>query len=74
MLLGIYANFLQLKSDHVAVYHVPHWEQAHDIPHLGLEIAEVGFFPVTDLPEGTSPGTKQRIEEFLSGRTPTEYW
>ena len=73
-LVGAYANFLQLKSDHVLVYEVPDWEEAGPAPHLGFEIAEIGFFPPDALPEGTSPGTRLRIEEALTRRRTTVYW
>ena len=73
-LVGVYANFLQLKSDHVAVYHVPSWEDAGTPPHLGFEIAEYGFYALDDLPQGTTEGTKRRIAEFLKGLEPTVYW
>jgi len=73
-LVGAYANFLQLKSDHVLVYEVQEWEEAGPAPHLGFEIAEYGFFPPDALPEDTTPGTRQRLEEFFSNRRPTTYW
>ena len=73
-LVGAYANFLQLKSDHVVVFEVPQWEQDGPAPHLGYEIAEVGFFPPDALPAETTPGTRQRLEEFFSRRRPTTYW
>jgi 8-oxo-dGTP pyrophosphatase MutT (NUDIX family) len=73
-LVGAYANFLQLKSDHVIVYEVPEWEEAGDAPHADFEIAEAGFFPPDALPEGTTPGTRQRLDEYFSNRRPTTYW
>lgn len=73
-LVGAYANFLQLKSDHVLVYEVPDWEEAGPAPHLGFEIAEIDFFAPDALPEGTTPGTRLRIEEFLTKRRTTDYW
>ncbi len=73
-LVGVYANFLQLKSDHVVIYAVPDWEDAGPAPHMGFEIAESGFFAPDALPEGTTPGTRQRLEEYFTGRTPTVYW
>jgi 8-oxo-dGTP pyrophosphatase MutT (NUDIX family) len=73
-LVGAYANFLQLKSDHVLVYEVPNWDHDGPARHLGFEIAEIGFFPPDALPDGTSPGTRLRIEEFLTRRRTTVYW
>ncbi|MEQ8747893.1 NUDIX domain-containing protein [Pyruvatibacter sp.] len=73
-LVGAYANFLQLKSDHVLVYAVSAWEDAGPAPHLGVEIAEMGFFAPDALPAGTTPGTRLRLEEFFKQRRPTTYW
>lgn len=73
-LVGLYANFLQLKSDHVAVYEVVEWEDAGPAPHLGLEIAETRFFPFDALPETVTPGTRQRLAEYREQRTASEYW
>ena len=73
-LIGLYANFLQLKSDHVAVYEISDWEEAGPAPHLGVEIAETGFFPLDALPDGVTPGTRQRLEEYRSRRHGSEFW
>lgn len=73
-LVGAYANFLQLKSDHVVVFAVPHWEDVGPAPHMGVEIAEMGFFPPDALPDGTSPGTRQRLKEYFTRCRPTTYW
>jgi len=73
-LIGAYANFLQLKSDHVLVYAVPEWEDAGPAPHMGIEIAEAGFFPLDALPEDTTPGTRRRLAEFFRRRRPDVHW
>ncbi|NKC50728.1 NUDIX domain-containing protein [Ochrobactrum cytisi] len=38
------------------------------------EIAECGFFPLDDLPEGTTPSTKRRLQEALHDLEPLPLW
>lgn len=62
-LLGMYANFEDSKSDHVAVF------GATEVTLSGKhddEIAELGWFPVDALPIDVSPGTYDRIAEWIS--------
>ena len=64
-LLGVYDSFGERKSDHIAVFVSERFDLVggHD-----EEIAEVGFFPFEGLPEGVSPGTRARVEDYLAGR------
>lgn len=72
-LSGIFFNRSLSRRDHVLVYVVrafrvigpraPDWE-----------IAEARFFPVADLPEGTTRATRARLDEILSGRTLSANW
>lgn len=63
-LLGVYFNRHASRRDHVAVYVLRQFHQtAPKLP--DHEIAASGFFPVTALPEGTTPGTQARIQEAL---------
>ena len=73
-LLGLYANFREFKSDHVALFGVESdaWERGSWQP--DAEIAEWNFFAPDSLPEGVSPGTQRRIVEILEGREPDELW
>jgi 8-oxo-dGTP pyrophosphatase MutT (NUDIX family) len=64
-LLGFYDNFGERKSDHIAIY-VP--ERFELVGRHDEEIAEVAFFPLDQLPEGVSRGTRARIEDYLAGR------
>ena len=73
-LVGIYANFLQSTFDHIAVYDVAEWEPAGPPLHLGIEIAEVGFFDPQALPDDISPGTRLRLEEYWGRRRPGAHW
>lgn len=70
-LVSIHANFAHFKGDHVAVFEVEHWER---VAASSLEIAESGFFSATDLPEGTTGGTRRRIGEILSDEPPPRDW
>lgn len=72
-LAGLYANFREFKSDHVALYVLDHaaYEQ---VPRRSPEIAEAGFFAPDDLPAGISASTRRRIAEIVEGRAPDELW
>jgi ADP-ribose pyrophosphatase YjhB (NUDIX family) len=70
-LLGVYGNFKQGKSDHVAVFVIRDWEQA---PSNDLEIANAGFFAPDALPEPMSGAARRRIDEFLGRREVTPDW
>ena len=43
-------------------------------PPPSWEIAEVGFFPLNKLPEGTTEGTRRRLEEILYGAPVSAAW
>ena len=64
--LGIYHNRREGKDDHVIVYVA---RAATDALHGAdvLEVAEVGWFALDALPDGTTPATRRRIVEFRDG-------
>lgn len=72
-LFGLYANFREFKSDHVAMYVIEAGSYDSE-PRRSAEIAEYGFYPVDALPEDTSPSTRRRIAEVLEARAPDELW
>ncbi|HXF55035.1 MAG TPA: NUDIX domain-containing protein [Hyphomicrobiaceae bacterium] len=72
-LFGIYANFRIFPSDHVALFVVRHWRLAAGAA-LSREIAERGFFPRSDLPEGTTSSVRRRLAEVLDGAAREELW
>jgi len=72
-LFGLYANFREFKSDHVALYVVSPGTYERE-ERRSLEIAEYGFFPLDALPEGTSGATRARLEEISKGLTPPAMW
>lgn len=69
---GIFLNDAQFRGDHVACFVVRRFRVAGFSPNA--EIAEARFFPVGRLPEGTTPGTRRRIAEVLSGEAPPRAW
>lgn len=67
-LLGIYANFLEGKSDHVAIFYSREFELRPFVPNN--EIAAREWFPLDALPEDISPRTRKRLEELAEGGSP----
>ncbi|MHC1548267.1 NUDIX domain-containing protein [Phyllobacterium sp. K27] len=72
-LFAIYHNAHASKRDHVALYICKSFRQV--APFLAnREIAEAGFFKLDDLPEETTPSTRQRLAEILGGLEPPLFW
>lgn len=71
-LLGLYAHFSQGASHHVAVLPVHTWRGVLQVD--GVEIAEAGFFPVTALPDATTPATRRRLAEYCDHQGPAAEW
>ena len=69
---GIFLNDKHYPGDHVACFVVRKFEQGAFSGNA--EIAEARFFPVSDLPDTTTPGTRRRIAEVLEGRPPDREW
>lgn len=69
---GFFLNDAQFPGDHVACFVVRRFREAGFTPNA--EIAEARFFPSGQLPEGTTPGTRRRIAEVLSGEAPARTW
>ncbi len=71
-LLGVYSNFVEGKSDHVAIF------VCSDFTLTGAtdgEIRDFGLFGPDDLPPGTSLGTRRRVQEYVQGAGPyVERW
>jgi ADP-ribose pyrophosphatase YjhB (NUDIX family) len=72
-LLGIYLNEKAAIRDHVAVYIVENFEQLGP-KKANHEILEARFFPLQDLPEGTTQATRRRIAEALNGEAISQRW
>ena len=71
-MLGLYARFRRGWSDHVSVFVVDEWSGTPRID--GLEIAECRFFQHEDVPADTTPATRRRLAEALSGGKISEFW
>ncbi len=69
VLHGFYRNG---RRDHVACYVVRRFERR--AREDSLEIAEAEFFPLDQLPAGTSPATRTRLGELLRGEPLAETW
>jgi ADP-ribose pyrophosphatase YjhB (NUDIX family) len=72
-LKSIHFNRQASRRDHVAVYLVSEFDLKGPRP-ADREIAEARFFPLSALPEGTTPATRRRIAEIISGIRPSEDW
>jgi 8-oxo-dGTP pyrophosphatase MutT (NUDIX family) len=66
-LLGVYSNFWNRRTDHVAVFICNDFSvsEEHD-----WEIAELRWFPMDALPPDLSPGTTRRLAEYREGERP----
>ncbi len=72
-LFGIYMNKNISRRDHVLLYRCDKWRELK-VFEPNMEIAEIGFFPIDNLPDGTTPGTKARLGEVLNGKKRSNYW
>jgi ADP-ribose pyrophosphatase YjhB (NUDIX family) len=70
---GVFHNAPASARDHVAVFVVREFEWPSP-PSPTWEIPEAGFFPLNKLPEGTSEGTRRRLEEILYGAPVSASW
>ena len=73
ILHGMFQNPAVSARDHVALFVVRDFEWKGQ-PAPGLEIREAKFFPLGNLPEGTSAGTKRRLEEIARGAAAAPIW
>ncbi|OHA32160.1 MAG: hypothetical protein A2928_00510 [Candidatus Taylorbacteria bacterium RIFCSPLOWO2_01_FULL_45_15b] len=69
--LGEYLNTYEYKKDTVAVFVVRSFTQERT---RLFEIEKWSFFDPRNLPEGTSPGTRKRIEEWLGQKQISNQW
>lgn len=72
-LVSIHHNTIASRRDHVGLYVIADYRQtAPKAP--DHEIAEAGFFPIDQLPEGITPGTLRRIVEVTGSATISPNW
>jgi ADP-ribose pyrophosphatase YjhB (NUDIX family) len=72
-LVGVFLSTVQLKSDHIVLFEAGAW-RAIEGKKRALEIAETGFFPLRDLPKGTTGGTRRRVAELLGEQSQSTAW
>jgi ADP-ribose pyrophosphatase YjhB (NUDIX family) len=72
-LQGIYLNLHASNRDHVLVYAVRDFHVTEP-KRPDREIAEAGFFALDALPEGTTAGTRARLDELTRGRPASPVW
>jgi len=70
---GVFHNAGASRRDHVAVFVVREFEWPAP-PRPSWEIPQAGFFPLNKLPDGTSEGTRRRLEEILYGAPISASW
>lgn len=70
---GVFYNARASRRDHVAVYVVREFDCTGAIT-PNWEIREAGFFPLDQLPEGTTAATRRRLAEILQGEPAGERW
>jgi 8-oxo-dGTP pyrophosphatase MutT (NUDIX family) len=65
-LMGVFTNFYESKSDHVAVFSSTEFDPAQ-LRRDPWEIEAAQFFPLNALPQDLLPGHRRRIEAFIKG-------
>ncbi len=73
VLHGLFFNRRISRRDHVAVYVLRRF-RVERVKQPDREIAEAGFFPLDRLPNGTTPATRRRLAEIVSGQPPAMEW
>ena len=73
VLHGVFFNRHTSNRDHVAVYVVRDFKQSGPRG-PDRELAETGFFALSDLPVETTSATRSRIEEVVGDLQPGPYW
>lgn len=71
-LWGVFANFEELKGDHLLFYRAR--GRSLGPRRRDLEIAEVGWFRPEAPPEGATPGTLRRLAELFAGAPRSLDW
>ena len=71
VLFGVYLNRYFGRDDYIAFYLVKEFTMEEAYSH---EIAEMKWFKLDALPEGISPATKRRVEEYIGQREKSEKW
>lgn len=70
---GVFLNRHVSRRDHVAVFVVRAFTQSAS-KQPDREIAEARFFPLSALPEKTTPATRRRLAEIVDGNALPDEW
>jgi len=70
---GVFLNRHASPRDHVAVFVVRAFAQSAP-KQPDREIAEARFFPLSALPDATTPGTRRRLKEIVEGTPVPDDW
>lgn len=70
---GILFNGHVSRRDHVVVFVVRAFSDGGP-RRPDREIAEARFFPLAELPDGTTAGTRARLDEVVNGRPAPGHW
>jgi 8-oxo-dGTP pyrophosphatase MutT (NUDIX family) len=68
-LMGIFSNFRESKSDHIAVFSSSDFDPTK-LRRDPWEIEAAQFFPLNALPQDLLPGHRRRIEALIQGDGP----
>ena len=71
--LGVYHNRREYKDDHVVVF-VARVGGETPVQFDNLEIEAADWFPLDALPDGLTPATARRIDEYRRGATGSGAW
>ena len=70
--LGIYTQFVDHKNDHISLFLSDDFTLQEKSDH---EIEQIALFPVQQLPDKISPGSRRKIEAFINeSLPPTGMW
>lgn len=72
-LFALYKNTKASNRDHVALYICRSFKQS-GTRSPDWEIAEAGFFPFSDLPDGVTEATMRRLKEITTHAEPDALW
>ena len=72
ILKGFCLNDGQFPGDHVAILLLRKFTQAPWKP--TFEISEARFFAIDQLPDGTTGGTRRRLDEIITNRDIARHW
>jgi 8-oxo-dGTP pyrophosphatase MutT (NUDIX family) len=72
-LFGLYSNETVFPGDHIALFVVRQWRRPV-VPAPNSEIAEQGFFAISELPGGTIAGARRRLAEIVDTTARSYVW